>query len=855
MAKIKPMRHLPRTIKYLSFLLLYCFAPILLAGSTTVTNTSISGVFSPPSTDYSVTLLGMIFGANVGSIYLGGYSSPILVHMFNSLNIIVISIGTLILSYIGIVSTINTAQEGEVMGKKWSSIWIPMRSLIGILLMVPTPASGYSIIQVTVLWIILQGIGTADQIWNTVLTDLSSSSVTAAPSVQNTADTGNLASNTSGLTKLLLYSAVCSQAMNMIYSDQATISLANGRTTPIIPSANVELYGSSIKPYLSTSNCTTSGSGSSGFATCTGTFNVGVNDPSNPFASICGKYNINITTAVPELTPGMPNADVNDALTAVNDVYSIQGTALKVMYSNILPLAKWIVNQTSTSNISGVTRLSTNTVPLLYGRLITPINTANIPNIEQLGTAQNYYMTAVSALIAPAPDPSGTLQSNINFGQTSGWISAGAFYFTLTQPPPPSKLLKAATTTPSTTMSGSTQITVPFCNNCLSTNSNYTNSNAYLIFSQAGLSNSGINPEIQYLVGMLHDANIITQNFTPASAAGAKNVTQSINAMMPISTIIAGMLPMLVNPASGGVFFVLWAFMAIIVELGVSYLQNIMSFSGSGTDPMMLISQCGSNLMQLAETSMITYLDVMMGVAALATILSVEVLGDGIPEAGEAVLLPLFFVSTIIFGMLALLWTMGATLSIYTPMIPYLIFTISAVGWLLLVIEAVVAAPILSLSIVLPSQDELGKLVTGIGILAGIIIRPALSIFGFVLSIKLFGAVVSLVNYTIGGAMSALPGISIFSAIPIMGFYIFFIISLANKCFSLIYEIPNKALRWIGVQGEQVSVAEEMKGAQAGFEKGAAGGAALMKMPADTGKAAAESGLKKLGNKLRPPKE
>ena len=120
-----------RIIKYLNYLslpILYFIAPNVFAG-----------VFDPPPSDQSLAYLGMIFGSNVGTIYLGGAANPVLAQMFEQFNTIIVAIGTVVISYIGIVSTINTAQEGQTMGKKWSSIWLPMRSMMGMLLMVPTP--------------------------------------------------------------------------------------------------------------------------------------------------------------------------------------------------------------------------------------------------------------------------------------------------------------------------------------------------------------------------------------------------------------------------------------------------------------------------------------------------------------------------------------------------------------------------------------------------------------------------------------------------------------------------------------------------------------------------------------------
>ncbi len=77
----------------------------------------------------------------------------------------------------GVFSVIHTAQEGSLLGgqrKNWHALWIPIRSIVGLSVLVPTPATGYSLIQVAVMWIVLQGIGAADVMWGITLNALNS---------------------------------------------------------------------------------------------------------------------------------------------------------------------------------------------------------------------------------------------------------------------------------------------------------------------------------------------------------------------------------------------------------------------------------------------------------------------------------------------------------------------------------------------------------------------------------------------------------------------------------------------------------------------------------------------------------
>ena len=96
--------------------------------------------FTPPSTDYSVIFLGNIFGVVDGVLH--GTGSQIMGEMFGVFNAAVLALGGIVVMYTLIVGTMNTAQEGQMLGQKWSSIWIPVRATIGLAFLIPK-SSGY----------------------------------------------------------------------------------------------------------------------------------------------------------------------------------------------------------------------------------------------------------------------------------------------------------------------------------------------------------------------------------------------------------------------------------------------------------------------------------------------------------------------------------------------------------------------------------------------------------------------------------------------------------------------------------------------------------------------------------------
>jgi hypothetical protein len=115
--------------------------------------------FMPSDKDMTGWVIGSIFGDwNTGS------QVPMLGAAMQILNMFALTFGTLMFTYVAVIGTVNTAQDGEILGKKWSSMWIPLRFTAGTALLVPL-ASGYSTIQHFILWLALAGGGAASQVW------------------------------------------------------------------------------------------------------------------------------------------------------------------------------------------------------------------------------------------------------------------------------------------------------------------------------------------------------------------------------------------------------------------------------------------------------------------------------------------------------------------------------------------------------------------------------------------------------------------------------------------------------------------------------------------------------------------
>ena len=107
-------------------------------------------------------------------------------------------------------------------------------------------------------------------------------------------------------------------------------------------------------------------------------------------------------------------------------------------------------------------------------------------------------------------------------------------------------------------------------------------------------------------------------------------------------------------------------------------------------------------------------------------------------------------------------------------------------------------------------------------LLLNIMLRPTLMLFGFILAARVYKAVIILVNYSVMGNFANLnTGSSQYVWVAIVAVYGAFILSLSNKCFSLIYVVPDKILRWMGGGPEHTDASQELGQVKGSLGKGA----------------------------------
>lgn len=639
--------------------------------------------FESPDEDKSLFYLGQIFGP-VGTALPTGVGNALLSNLFSIFNIAVLTLGSIVVSYTIVLSTINTAQEGEVMGRKWSSLWIPIRSAVGIAFLVPT-ASGYSLLQIMMMTIVVYGIGAANQLWAVVVNTFSSSS--------GSGFAGKISvSGLSGAADSVLNASICQYVLN-----------TNSACRSSMGNKMVSLYQNS---------------------TDKSKFYYGV--PGDiAYSEVCG-------TAVAAAKP--------DAVLDNSTWYA----------SNLLAL-----------DLTGTA----------FAQAVSEIATGNLPSsINVMERGKN----ALKGTLSTAPQKMVTLSGANSQALQNGWLFAGSYYWVMISNNNRDLTYPAPTVTSGiTTQQGNLGEATSPCRAALS--QAITNKGTYITESDAAA--------------------------TAAASASLSlpNVTNNSD-ISSIMDAIAGPLRSAVN----------------------DFMRELTT--GDPRGPIPSLARIGTNILNLAE-------DIWIGVMlASLLILLPACIWSGTNPLCWALGVVFTIVNTVLSIIIGLLWSIGGMIGIYLPLAPYLVFTFTALGWMLLVIETIVAAPIVALGLVSPAGEHLGKAAPAVLLVVNVFLRPSLMILGFIVAAKLVDAVIAMLNYGFFATVEAsVGGIGIFGTIALLALYGGTALALIHECFSLIYILPDKIIRWLGGQAEQSQVKQHLAEAKKSVDKGSEIGAGIMK--------------------------
>lgn len=747
-------------------------------------------LFEIPSTDASVSGLSIIFGTMNGLLPpAAGATTTIslLGTMFKTFNGIALTIGVLIVVYVTILGVLETAQEGEFMGKKYHKLWTPIRTVIGIAALVPT-GSGYCALQIVMMWVILQGIGAADKIWSTVLGYVN---VVGSPYAQVSIPTVGAASKMQTLFKAL----VCDAAARETNKDPTNTqggsyycSTGGGFCTGQLQALSTTASTYAIGPG---GNC----------GTLTYCNSAQYTDKTTLASMSCSAQITALSAIIPTLAGIAAKFQATDY--AYRDFYAnsynnINNSNWKFVYdycaaqnppipkneccvptenplykgTQVCRATKKTFPSPNTSDGSPQSPSDTAVTTIYWPYAIAPA----IGTDDFISTAVNFYTNALSTAVTnyiQTQSQNNELKANLAAAQATGWIYAGSYY--------------------------------------------------YLI---SGMNNKVLADAVPTLDMSTVDPSTSTSN----TMSNYRNNYAAASALLSAASKAA---------SEGGAFSQQFSGVGTVVASSNSSVGSALStLQVSDSNPLMQLQNIGMVMLVIVQSFFVALLAITI-VMGLSGSISVWAAGFGFFNPGTPTAMLVYFIlAPALFALISMMVSIGALLGVYLPLIPYVIFTFGAIGWFLSTIEAMVAGPLVALGILIPGGHELlGRAESALMLIFNIFLRPSLMVFGLIAGMLLATVVVQMINTaywsTVVMGISGSPDARLFKIwlgthfLQTMIFfiaYVFLIVSALNKCFAAIHIIPERVMTWIGGQGISYGE-EEAVGAMRGGVMQAAGGA------------------------------
>ncbi len=753
--------------------------------------------FTPSSGDLSMTYLGLIFGSVSGAGLSGG-TNQLIGQIFAVFNTGVLVMTMTIIGYTVFTTVVGVSQEGSGAFQTKISPWVTMRIVTGSSLLIPS-FGGYSGIQVLVMTVVVKGIGFANVIWNQVISYCESggsvisgasesggSSITPGAIRSNTI--GSMSSQVDELAKLVKIGA-CVYHANLIngnYSGQPPLNVVEGSKVTFQVPAN--------KEGMTPINC--------------GSMVLSDSGSASMILRMAAEGIIGNTLSI--IDSGMScTASQCGALQSTLYLWSDQ--LMRTIYQVEVEMSQNI------SSGKAWAREASNrgwiTAAAYYPKLISGSSSQQkLPPYEEGSQGAGYTVTYDKSAVTN----NGNLNSFVGKVGSIAKKVKDTIESNIPKPPPvvgsgggpefkraKSKIiasLKKGYLGLDSVKSGDT-----FTKGPISTGyTGLAGSNVYFAFDH-----------------MLVLTNTIVEKLTGCRAAQCSegaggydfNGCQRIKASDKCAGDYAqtnGFLGMLYKQTRGIAYNPLDEMRqlgTVMISASVNYWKTTLDVMYS-TTVNFAWATFGARLA----------INVPLGIAG-AAMYGFAIPGAAIVGGIQATLnsmLDIFVQLTkaalevyVPFGtaLATMFFAMGVVLGIYLPFMPYLLYIFGAIGWMIGVAESLVAAPLVAMGLTHPEgHDLLGKAEQSLMLMLGIFIRPATMLIGFIFAINMATIAVGLLNRGfmqvlvdfLGSSSSGSALVATVTLVGAMLVYTYVMMSVLDQAYSLIYQIPDRILRWIG---------------------------------------------------------
>jgi defect in organelle trafficking protein DotA len=274
---------------------------------------------------------------------------------------------------------------------------------------------------------------------------------------------------------------------------------------------------------------------------------------------------------------------------------------------------------------------------------------------------------------------------------------------------------------------------------------------------------------------------------------------------------------------------------------------------GMGSDPILWLHRLGMSCMDLSADLWFT------GMLANSIVLLPFIVCRPLVDMMKPTEQAFAWFKIIIVSSAAMFLTVGVLCGFMVPLYPFMVFVFAVIGWLVAVVESLVAMPLVALGITHPEgHDLLGKAEQALMLILSVFLRPALMVIGLISGMILSYVALRFLIWTYSSFLldlfSPVPGstgeltgsvwaavlrsnvnvsstanspwallLKFFITTPLMLFiFAALVYQAVIACYSMIFALPDFILRWIGGPQQQsainpASMAQEVVGKAQGF--------------------------------------
>ena len=732
---------------------------------------------SPPSTDISTGLLSSLLGPNWWLLATGqapAGAGSILANLFSIADIALLMYVSALLVYQATVGGMATAHEGTPLGRRYHSIWAPIRGPASFALLFPLPwAKGLALIQCIALLAVYWGVGVADDVWSGFVQEIPAMSGVIMPS-QSSARRDN-----EFVEKLAVLTTVQSYVDNREGVPLTPIWVWRGNVNSgdWIDTVKMGAGGGAAAANATNSaaNSVTSKQFIAGMGTieipCSNNMNSqGTTASSGIWSSIGNSVFSGLNWIAGEAASlGVPGASVEYA--QGNPVCVAEQGAVNNVMNALRPIANQIVDQNAQNN----------SAPVQPSQIAEVVRTYAMQQENLYNQLNNDQGTALKAEINNFATESESL----------GWASSSFYYWTLNNinasAQASMKMLHPKVNMPNLQYisMGTASYIEPTLKTAFAVVNHYQSSNNYLGAATLAATAGGTSGKSSWLGGKVLDVVSSLDSGNPLA-----NMMAAGHGIITAGELVAaggGVMAGVANGISIAAPLVGGAAGALVPGGGETGGTEIAGDAAGGAAGGWIAGKLASPAARM--------------VANTADKLGKLMLPIGLGLVVE-----------------------GAIIAYVIPAIPGAIMTIAVIGWLFLVMELMVAAPLWAAAHAYAEGEGFApqQAMYGYGAAIGIVMRPVLLTFGFVFMFFL----IFIVGHFVGGAMSiymmGMNGfhLGIVGSVAVLAVILGTIWGSMKLLMGLITHLADQVPQWIGGRGQHLGEKEQaIQGAESGANK------------------------------------